>query len=155
MPGSSRNVWRLVTMFHQKLRVLSRNKGDNDRNTSVLDLEMTTRITMKLGKICSGPFWGWKKKSNHFFTIKCNFYENRTLVRQTGACCYATRMQIPRPHVHRDFAWTPPIQINQIPTWKRRCRCGGRALLVTTLSLCLRCLKSKCLFLFGCLTTKL
>jgi hypothetical protein len=54
-------------MFHQEASSFIKKGGDNDRNTSVLDFEMTKRITMKLGemgtvlgggrgKICSGPF---------------------------------------------------------------------------------------------------
>jgi len=120
MPESPRNVWRLVRMFHQKLRVLSRNKGDNDRSTSVLDFEMTTRITVKF---MFGTFLGWGNKNQTIsLPKKCNSCKNRTLVRQTGARCYA-RMQIPRPLAHRDLHDPPNSNKSndnmkkEVPVW--------------------------------------
>ncbi len=68
---------------------------------------------------------GWKK--NQTISLpKRNSCKNWTPVSLQGPVVLHV-VRVSRPLGHIEICMAPRIQINQTPTWKRRCQCGGRA----------------------------
>jgi hypothetical protein len=110
-------------MFQQKLQVLSRNKGDNDRSTSVLDFEITKNNCET--KFMFGTFLGGGKKIKPFLyqkgipaRIELSFVKQAPVVMQLGCKFHG--------HIHIEIFMAHPTKKKsktnikkEVPVWRQ------------------------------------